>query len=162
MASRDLVPDAGPVLTLKQALYRAAQDYSHGLKGLAYDMAVDYDALQKKLHVENTQRYPNPGELEEIVRLTRDPRLLAALVRPAGAVVYMPLPVPATTSALLALSNLLLEESAFVGSLQAGVDDDLWEPHEVEELRYHANRVVAAVLGIVAGAEQAMEEKRHG
>ena len=162
MSFRNLVPGAGPVLNLKQALYRAAQDYHHGLKGLAFDMALDYDALQKKLHVDNPQRYLTPAELEEVVRLTKDERLLAALVRPAGAVAYLPTPVPATQEALAALGELLGKEATFVGSLHGGAADGRWEQHEVDELRYRANQVISVILGIVAGAEQAMEGADHG
>jgi hypothetical protein len=155
--ARDLLPDAGPVLTVREALYRAGQDYSRGLKGLAYNMGLEYDALQKKLHIDNASRYPTPEELEELVRLTRDPRLLAALVRPAGAVAFIPTPVPAAPDALQELGKLLQAEGEFVGSLHQGAADSRWERHEVDLLRHHAHRVIGRILGIVAGAELAME-----
>lgn len=156
MSRIDLLPGAGPVLSLRQAVYRAARDYRGGVTALAHDMAVDYDALQKKLHIERRDRHLTAEELEDMVRLTRDPRLLAALVRPAGAVAYVPAPVEATHDALQALGRLLRAEGDFVSSLHQGAADSRWELAEVKELRHHADRLIGKILGIVAGAELAM------
>jgi len=49
MSRTDLLPDAGPVLSLRQALYRAGRDYKGGIPSLAHDLGMDLDALQKKL-----------------------------------------------------------------------------------------------------------------
>lgn len=88
MSRVDLLPGAGPVLTLRQALYRAGRDYHGGMTRLAFDMGLDVDTLQKKLNHNEERRWPTPDELEEIVQLTASPRLLDALVRPASAVWY--------------------------------------------------------------------------
>ncbi len=162
MSRSDLLPGAGPVLSVAQALYRAGRDYKGGVTALALEMGVDYDSLQKKLHIKDEKRHLSPVELEEVVAFTRDPRLLAALVHPAGAVAYLPVPVPATADALRALGELLEREADFVVSLHGGAADGLWEPHEVAELEYHANRVIGEILGIVAGARQSMEGDHHG
>lgn len=156
MSRTDLLPGIGPVLSLRQAFYRAGRDHRGGVTSLALAMDIPYDALQKKLNIERENQWLNPDEIEDVVRLTRDPRLLAALVRPAGAVAYVPKPVPATREALRALGVLLEKEAAFVGSLHTGAADGVWEEHEVELLRHHANKVICEVLGIVAGAEEAM------
>lgn len=84
MSRIDLLPGAGPVLTLRQALYRAGRDYHGGITKLAFDMGLEVDTLQKKLHHNEDRRWPTPDELEEIIQWTTDPRLLDALVRPAG------------------------------------------------------------------------------
>lgn len=157
MSRIDLLPGAGPVLSLRQAIYRSGRDYRGGLTALAFEMGVDYDVLQKKTHIEDNGRYFKPEELEELVALTKDPRLLAALVRPAGALVFRPQPVPANGEALTAVGNMLADEGAFVASLHKGAADARWERHEVEDLRVHAHRVIASILSIVAGAEEAME-----
>lgn len=111
MSRLDLLPGAGPVLSLRHALYRAGRDYRGGLGALAIDMHLDpatgYDALQKKLNPDEDRRWPNPDELEDIIRLTNDPRLLDALMRPAGAVWFKPVPVTATNDALQALAKLM-------------------------------------------------------
>ncbi|MEX7116776.1 phage regulatory CII family protein, partial [Pseudomonas aeruginosa] len=90
MSRKDLLPDAGPVFDLRQALYRAGRDYKGGLTSLAHDMVLPYEDLQKKLKLDEERRWPTPDELEDIIRLTKDPRLLDALMRPAGAVWYRP------------------------------------------------------------------------
>jgi threonine/homoserine/homoserine lactone efflux protein len=92
MSRTDLLPDAGPVLPLRQAIYRAGRDYKGGITALAFEMVLDNDTLQKKLKLDEERRWLNPDELEEVIRLTADPRLLDALMRPAGAVWYRPVP----------------------------------------------------------------------
>ncbi len=158
MSRKDLLPNAGPVFSLREALYRAGRDYQGGLTKLALEMMVPYEDLQKKLKLDEERRWLNPDELEDIIRLTSDPRLLAALVRPAGAVWYRPEAVNATASALKAVGDLLQREGEFVASLHKGADDNRWEPDEVADLEYHGANVIRAVLGIMAGARQAMEQ----
>lgn len=155
------MPSLGPVLSLRQALYRASRDYPGGQNKLALDMGVTPDDLAKRLNPTDS-RPIKPELIEEIIGLTRDVRLLAALMRPAGAAAFVPVPMDACRDALKALGELLQNEAEFVGSLHAGAADGEWKVHEVEELRYHANRVVGAVLGIVAGAALAMEGQADG
>lgn len=157
MSRRDLLPGAGPVLNTRQALYRATRDAEGGQIAVALTIGMDPDELSKRVNPAGN-RPIHPEFIEEIVATTRDPRLLAALVRPAGAVAYVPQPVPATPEALRALAALLHAEGEFVASLHDGLADRAWQAHEVEALRYHANRVIGQVLGIVAGAELAMLE----
>lgn len=162
MSRTDLLPDAGPVLSLRQALYRAGRDYKGGITSLAHDLGMDLDALQKKLKLDEERRWPTPDELEEIITFTQDSRLLDALLRPAGAVWYRPLPVPATQDALKAVGELLQKEGRFVGSLHNGAADNVWQAHEVALLEHHGNEVIRAVLGIMAGAREAMEGRQNG
>lgn len=162
MSRIDLLPDAGPVLTLRQAIYRAGRDYHGGITKLAFDMGLEVDTLQKKLHHNEERRWPTPDELEEIVQWTGDSRLLDALVRPAGAVWYRPEPVPATNQALKAVAHLLEESSQFVGSLHSGAADNVWKLSEVLDLEQRGMDVIRQVLAIMAGARQAMEDAAHG
>lgn len=150
------------MLNIRQALYRSGRDYHGGLTRLALDLAMDLDSLQKKLKLDFEGRWPTPDELEEIIGATQDPRLLDALMRPAGAVWFKPKPVAATRDALKAVGELLQKEGAFVGSLHDGAADSVWKPHEVATLKHHGHEVIRAVLGIIAGAEQAMEGHPHG
>ena len=162
MSRIDLLPGAGPVLSLREALYRAGNDYKGGITALALDMDVKYDALQKKLKVDESRRWLNPDELEKVVSLTADPRLLDALVRPVGAVWYKPTPVPATKAALNAVGQLLHESGEFVCSMHDGIADNVWESHEVAILETRGMDVIREVLGIMAGARQAMEDRDNG
>lgn len=162
MSRTDLLPDAGPVLSLRQALYRAGRDYKGGVTALAFEMVLDNDALQKKLKLDEERRWLSPDELEEVIRLTQSPLLLDALMRPAGAVWYRPIPVPATSAALKAVGNLLEESGEFVSSMHDGAADNKWELHEVLELESRGMDVIREVLGIMAGARQAMEAGNNG
>ncbi len=162
MSRKDLLPGAGPVLSLREALYRSGRDYLGGLTKLALDMMVPYEDLQKKLKLDEERRWPTPDEWEDIIGRTRDPRLLDALLRPAGVVWYQPEPVDATTAALKAVGELLQREGEFVASLHKGAGDNKWEPHEVTDLEYHGANVIRAVLGIMAGARASMEQLMEG
>lgn len=162
MSRTDLLPDAGPVLSLREALYKGGRDREGGITKLALEMLLPYDDLQKKLKLDEERRWLNPDELEEYIRLTRDPRVLDALLRPAGAVWYKPQPVSATRDALKAVGALLEKEGKFVGSLHEGAADNEWKPHEVALLEHHGNEVIRAVLGIMAGARAAMEGRQDG
>ncbi|MGK8440647.1 phage regulatory CII family protein [Ectopseudomonas hydrolytica] len=169
MSRLDLLPGAGPVLSLRHALYRAGRDYRGGIGALATDMLLDpvtgYDTLQKKLNPSEDRRWPNPDELEDIIRLTQDARLNNALLRAAGLVGFRPTPVAATREALQAVGELLQREGEFVGSLHQGAADNVWQAHEVAALQHHGYEVISQVLAIIAGAEQAMlagEDRRDG
>lgn len=162
MSRIDLLPGAGPVLTLRQALYRAGRDYHGGITKLAFDMGLEVDTLQKKLHHNEERRWPTPDELEEIIQLTGDPRLLDALVRPATAVWYRPDAVPATNEALRAVAKLLEESGEFVGSLHEGAADKVWTASEVLILEQRGMDVIRQVLAIMAGARESMEDETHG
>lgn len=151
---------AGPMLSLEKAIHRAGHDYKGGVTALAFEMGIDYDPLQKKINA-NSNRYLSPSELEELVAITKDPRLLDALVRPAGALVFIPKPVTASSEALRAVGDLLHESGCFVTNLHQGAADSRWEAHEVEALRHSANKLIAAVLAILAGAELAMQGADH-
>lgn len=162
MSRIDLLPGAGPVLPLRQALYRAGRDYKGGITGLALTLDTDLDALQKKLKWDFEGRWLTPDELEDVIRETADERLLDALLRPVGAVWFKPVPVAATRDALKAVGELLQKEGEFVGSLHEGAADSVWLPHEVATLKHHGQAVIRAVLAIIAGAEQAMEVRNDG
>lgn len=162
MSRTDLLPDAGQVLSLRQALYRAGRDFRGGVTALAFQMVIDNDTLQKKLKLDEDRRWLNPDELEDVIRLTADPRLLDALMRPAGAVWYRPVPVPATNEALRAVGKLLDEAGQFVSSMHDGAADNKWELHEVLDLEQRGMDVIRQVLGIMAGARAAMEDTDNG
>lgn len=160
MSRKDLLPAGNVQLNVRQALYRASRDYPGGQFALALTLGISPDDLGKRVNPNDT-RPIRPELIEEIVEATRDPRLLNALVRPAGALAFVPAAVTAGDASLKSVAVLLAEVSAYVGSLADGSADDSWKQHEVAELRYHAERVVSQVLGIVAGAELAMEIE-HG
>lgn len=159
MSRKDLLPADNVQLNVRQALYRASRDFPGGQFALALNLGISPDDLGKRVNPNDT-RPIKPELIEEIVETTRDPRLLAALVRPAGAVAFVPTAVGTGDASLKSVAALLIEVSDYVNSLTDGCADDKWKAHEVAELRYHAERVIGQVLGIVAGAELAMEVAR--
>ena len=156
MSRKDLLPADNVQLNVRQALYRASRDFPGGQFALALNLGISPDDLGKRVNPNDT-RPIKPELIEEIIETTRDPRLLAALVRPAGAVAFVPTAVGAGDASLKSVAALLIEVSDYVSSLAGSAADDKWKAHEVAELRYHAERVIGQVLGIVAGAELAME-----
>lgn len=162
MSRSEQLPASVPVLSLRKAIYRAAHDYHGGVTALALDMVMDYDSLQKKVKHDFEQRWLDPDELEEVIRLTSSPLLLDALMRPAGMVWYRPVAAAPTKDALLAVSKVLHETGLFVASMHEGAADNVWEPREVQLLEKYGNDVIRAVLGIMSGAREAMEAGQHG
>ena len=161
MSRTEQSPAIAPVLSLRKAIYRSAHDYHGGVTALALDMVMDYDSLQKKVKHDFEQRWLDPDELEEVIRLTANPLLLDALMRPAGMVWYKPEAAAPTKEALLAVSKVLHQTGLFVSSMHEGAADNIWEPHEVECLEKYGAAVIRAVLGIMAGAREAMEARQN-
>ncbi len=158
MSRRDLLPDAGPVLNLRQALYRASRDYRGGQNALALTMGVPADELAKRLNP-NDSRPLKPEWIEEILTLTLDMRILDALGNARGGVVWHEVePVAANRESLLALGRYLQEEAGFVSSVAEGAADSVWERHEVDRLEKHGFALVRQLMGIMAGARAAMED----
>lgn len=155
MSRKDLLTAGNVQLNVRQALYRASRDFPGGQFALALTLGISPDDLGKRVNPNDT-RPIRPELIEEIVEATRDVRLLNALVRPAGAVAFVPAAVAAGDASLKSAAVLLDEVSSYVRSLADGSADDDWKEHEVAELRYHAERLVSSVLGILAGAELAM------
>lgn len=160
MSRKDLLPVENVQLNVRQALYRASRDYSGGQFALALTLGVSADDLCKRVNPKDT-RPIRPELIEEIVEATRDQRLLAALVRPAGAMAFIPAVVGTGDASLKSVAALLDEVGAYVRSLADGSADNDWKLHEVAELRYHAEKLIGQVLGIVAGAELAAGGSLH-
>lgn len=162
MSRNHLLPDAGPVLDLHQALYCASREYRGGLTALAAIMATNYDTLQKKLSIANTTHHLTLPEFETLVSITDDPRIDEAYARARGKMLFDITPVAGTKDALKALGEVLNAAGVFVESLNSGMADQHWDATEVAELEHFGNELIGKILGIVAGARAEMEGKPHG
>ncbi|MFT0212854.1 phage regulatory CII family protein [Pseudomonas sp. F1_0610] len=160
MSRKNLVEGVYAPFNLRQALYRASRDFKGGQTALALTIGIDPSDLSKRLNPSD-ERLLKPELIEEIVAATKDQRLLNALVRPAGAVVFTPKEINASDASLNDAAKVLTAVSDYVKSLADGLADGVWQDHEVDDLRKHGERVINKVLGIIAGAEQALEEN-HG
>ncbi len=70
---------------------------------------------------------------------------------------YRKQPVEASPDAIRALGKFIEREGKFVESLADGVADGRWDQGEVEQLESHGYKLIAKLLGIMAGARDAME-----
>ncbi len=149
------------LLTLPQALHHAVRDYPGGATAIA---AVDGDTnpttLNHKLSLTNTTHTPNIRDLELILDLTRDQRIVDAILHPIGFVGFdvSDLRETETPAALLSgISDLLARESGLTHhlskSLDNGIDDD-----EVAEFELLAERLVRAVFRLGAAVRKANRE----
>lgn len=162
MSRASLLPDAPALPDLDQAIYLASRDYRGGQTALAYTVAVEPGTFQKKVSISNATHRLSLAEFMAVAEATDDQRIDQAYARQRGGLFFRPTPVPATNDALQALGKLLEAEGRFVSSLGYGVADNIWERHEVEDLERHGYAVIAKVLGIMAGARQAMEGEANG
>ncbi|MCY1309663.1 hypothetical protein D9M70_597790 [compost metagenome] len=95
-----------------------------------------------------------------MVELTRGDAVRLWFEQVFGVVCYQPAPVPATADAMRELGQLLAREGEFVASLAGGAADGRWEAAEVAELEAHGFALIGNLLGIMAGARQAMEARK--
>ncbi|MNC64125.1 hypothetical protein D3C75_1143000 [compost metagenome] len=61
-----------------------------------------------------------------------------------------------------AVGKLLGETGEFVAAMHDGAADNVWELREVVDLEQRGMDVIREILGIMAGARQAMEDRNHG
>src|SRR5690554_5058673 len=108
MSRKDLLPAGSVQLNVRQALYRASRDYPGGQFALALTLGISPDDLGKRVNPNDT-RPIRPELIEEIVEATRDVRLLNALVRPAGALAFVPAAVSAGDASLKSVAVLLAD-----------------------------------------------------
>lgn len=155
------------LLTLPQALHHAARDYPGGATAIA---AVDGDTnpttLNHKLSLTNTTHTPNIRDLELILDLTRDPRIVDAILHPIGwvGVDVSDLRETETPKALLAgISEMLSRESSLTMHLSKSLDDGELDDDELAEFELLAERLVQAVFKLGAAVRRANQEVRaHG
>lgn len=155
------------LLTLPQALHHAARDYPGGATAIA---AVDGDTnpttLNHKLSLTNTTHTPNIRDLELILDLTRDPRIVDAILHPIGwvGVDVSDLRETDTPKALLAgISEMLSRESSLTMHLSKSLDDGELDDDELAEFELLAERLVQAVFKLGAAVRRANQEVRaHG
>lgn len=155
------------LLTLPQALHHAARDYPGGATAIA---AVDGDTnpttLNHKLSLTNTTHTPNIRDLELILDLTRDPRIVDAILHPIGwvGVDVSDLRETDTPKALLAgISEMLSRESSLTMHLSKSLDDGELDDDELAEFELLAERLVQAVFKLGAAVRRANQEVHaHG
>lgn len=152
------------LLTLPQALHHAVRDYPGGATAIA---AVDGDinptTLNHKLSLTNTTHTPNINDLALIMDLTRDGRIVDALLDPIGWVgidVSELSEIDTARSLLAALGSMLSREGELTNHLSKAMEDDHLDCDELAEFELLATRVVQAVFKLRAVVRKQHAEDR--
>ncbi|MCY1507127.1 hypothetical protein D9M68_413930 [compost metagenome] len=144
------------LLTLPQALYHASHDYPGGATAIAaVDGNINPTTLNHKLSLTSTnpKHKPNIDELQLILNVSRDPRIVDALLAPIGwvGIDASGLRDTDTPKALLAsLSELLSREGDMTKHLGQSLDDDKVTDDELAEFELLTERLVQAAFRLSA------------
>ncbi len=157
------------LLTLPQALHHAARDYPGGATAIAaVDGAISPSTLNHKLSLTdaNPKHRVNIDELQLILDLTRDPRIVDALLHPIGwvGVDVSDLRETESPQALLAgIGELLGREGQLTAYLGEALADGRVRDDELAEFELLAERLVQAVFRLGAAVRHAnAEAAAHG
>ncbi|MCE4070133.1 MULTISPECIES: phage regulatory CII family protein [Pseudomonas] len=154
------------LLTLPQALYHASNKYPGGAVALAAVEGVNSTTLSHKLSLTNTTHTPNIRDLELILDLTRDPRIVEAILSPIGwiGIDVSDLRETDTPKALLTgISEMLSREGDLTQHLAKSLDDDVLTSDELAEFEALTERLVQAVFKLGAAVRKKhSEDSTHG
>ncbi|WP_240924846.1 phage regulatory CII family protein [Metapseudomonas otitidis] len=149
------------LLTLPQALNRAAHDYPGGATAIAAVDGANPTTLNHKLSLTNTTHTPSIRDLELILDLTRDRRIVDAILHPIGYVGIDVSDLRETDSprALLqGISEMLTQEGELTQHLSKSLDDDRLDAYELAEFELLAERLVQAVFRLGAAVRKKHRE----
>ncbi|MCP1617249.1 MULTISPECIES: phage regulatory CII family protein [Pseudomonadaceae] len=149
------------LLTLPQALNRAAHDYPGGATAIAAVDGANPTTLNHKLSLTNTTHTPSIRDLEMILDLTRDRRIVDAILHPIGYVGIDVSDLRETDSprALLqGISEMLTQEGELTQHLSKSLDDDRLDAYELAEFELLAERLVQAVFRLGAAVRKKHRE----
>lgn len=152
----------GPVRSLAAAIDLDCREFKGGHTAVCAILEEPYGPFQKRLSSSYPEHHLNTLQLARVVELTRGPMVREWFEQVFGVVTYQPKPVQASPDALKQLSRLLEKEGKFVGSLVGGAADNQWNADEVAALEEHGYALIGKLLGIMAGAREAMEGRQHG
>lgn len=152
------------ILTLQQALYHAAHDYPGGATAIAaVDGVISPSTLNHKLSRTgaNPKHRVNVDELQLILDLTRDPRIVDALLHPIGwvGVDVSELGEEDTPQSLLTgITGMLRSENDLSEQLAKALADDHVDDDELAQFEMLAVRMLQAVFRLRAAVRLKHEE----
>ena len=160
MAQKKKFEDVGGVLTLRQALYHAVHDFPGGCPVVAAYFGAKPDTLQKKVSLTNDAHHPTLQDFEEILAVTKDPRIFSALGEPNGVVwsLLSDMPEAPADMDVLSSGNRLIQSSA--GALQqlvTSLEDSVVTGEELEVLRARVYEVQQHLQALNVIAEKFKE-----
>lgn len=157
------------LLTLPQALHHAARDYPGGATAIAaVDGAISASTLNHKLSLTGTnpKHRVNVDELQLILDLTRDRRIVDALLHPIGwvGIDVSELSETDTPQSLIAgIGELLSREGELSTHVSKSLDDGKIDDDELAEFELLAERTVQAVYKLRAALRKKhAEDLAHG
>ncbi|GHC19305.1 phage regulatory CII family protein [Aidingimonas halophila] len=145
------------VLSLNLALYHAARDYPGGVKAVAAVHGLNATTLQHKLSPTHDSHRPNIDDIESVLAVTRDPRIMDSLGEIAGGAIWV---IPDDCRAdnvtdLLDLMSVLHKRlGEMITSVSESVADGVVDDHERAKLRKRARRMLEAVLALELSASE--------
>lgn len=162
MTHQHVVDTSGPAVPLEVAIDSDCREFRGGHKAVCAMLGEAYGPFQKRLSCAYPDHHLHADSAARVIELVRGSGVRLWFEQVYGVVSYQPKPVPATHDAMQALGKLLASEAEFVASLASGSADGVWEPGEVAQLEKHGYALISKLLGIMAGARQAMEGVTHG
>lgn len=162
MKTSTALPQGGPARPLEEALDADCREFRGGHKAVCAILGEEYGPFQKRLSCAYPSHHLHADDVARVMELVRGPAVRSWFEQVYGVVCYQPMPVAATQGAMKALGKLLSREGSFVASLAGGAADGIWEEHEVLDLEAHGFALISKLLGIMAGARQAMEGTNRG
>lgn len=157
MGQRKQLEDTGVIHSLELACYHAVHDHPGGARAVAALFGWNPAVLQNKLNPTQVTHKVNAYELEEIVRLTKDPRILTAIGSAAEAV-FIPVAavdVPAGDLDVLERGNgMLTGATALINELVDALRDGDIDAREMGRIQQRAFELQQGLAGVVATAKQ--------
>lgn len=141
------------VLPLHLSLYHAARDHQGGIKAVAAVHGLNPTTLQHKLSPTHEPHRANIDDLEAVLAVTRDPRILDSLGEIAGGCLWV-CPVERRQAArdsdqrdvLETLANLHERLGEMISSVRSSIHDGVVDEREQAELRLRTRRLLETVL----------------
>lgn len=150
------------VLPLHLALYHAARDYPGGIKAVAATYGLNPTTLQHKLSPTHEPHRPALEDLEAVLSVTEDTRILDSIGEVAGGCIWVyPCPRHAEgpmVGMMASVAELQRRVSDTVTTISESLEDGVIHPHEARELHKRVRELMAAALSIEVAAENYGEE----
>jgi len=149
--------DHGGVLTLQQALYHAINDYPGRLGAICAVAGWESNGSKSNKFSLTQPQLPNLDEIEMVLGITRDPRILTAICHPVGAVWHWAGDVPAEPADLDVLacgSDVMDRANGALQELVKALADGTVSGDEMALIRqrgYELQQSLARLLQVAEG-----------
>ena len=163
-AQRELLP-------LRLSLYHACRDYPGGTTAIAAVYGRNPTTLMHKMSPTQATHSPNPDEVEEVISITRDRRIIDSVIEAYGDACWIDLreqlaefpPEQSLAGILAAVGTTLKKQSTLTDAVARHLGDDgRIDAEELAECRLHIRRALGALLGLERALERDAEGNGNG